>query len=49
VAQIAAPIAKSKDAGARDRAEELVRELAAMSLTLHTYLVKSAVRNALDH
>lgn len=48
VAQIAGPVAKSRDAGARDRAEELVRELAAMSLTLHTYLVKSAVRSALD-
>lgn len=49
VAQIAGPIAKGRDAGARDRAEEMVRELAALSLTLHTFLVKSAVRGALDH
>ncbi|TSE01406.1 MerR family transcriptional regulator [Skermania sp. ID1734] len=49
VAQIAGPIAKSRDAGARDRAEEMVRELAALSLALHTSLVKSAVRSALDH
>lgn len=49
VAQIAGPIAKGKDAGARDRAEEMVRELASLSLTLHTCLVKSAVRGALDH
>ncbi|WP_068276906.1 MerR family transcriptional regulator [Aldersonia kunmingensis] len=48
VAQIAGPVAKSKDTGARERAEELVRELAALSLTLHTCLVKSAVRGALD-
>ncbi len=49
VAQIAAPVAKGRDAGARDRAEEMVRELAALSLTLHACLVKSAVRSALDH
>ncbi len=49
VAQIAGPVAKSRDAGARDRAEELVRELAALSLTLHTCLVKAAVRGAIDH
>ncbi|NLG55399.1 MAG: MerR family transcriptional regulator [Rhodococcus sp.] len=48
VAQIAGPVAKGRDAGARDRAEEMVRELAALSLTLHTCLVKSAVRGALD-
>ncbi|AOW94651.1 MerR family transcriptional regulator [Rhodococcus sp. WMMA185] len=48
VAQIAGPVAKGRDEGARDRAEEMVRELAALSLTLHTCLVKSAVRGALD-
>ncbi|WP_198037181.1 MerR family transcriptional regulator [Nocardia sp. BMG51109] len=47
VAQIAAPIAKSRDADARARAEETVRELAALSLTLHTSLVKTAVRGVL--
>ncbi|QIS03651.1 MerR family DNA-binding transcriptional regulator [Nocardia brasiliensis] len=47
VAQIAAPIAKSRDAGARARAEETVRELAALSLTLHACLVKSSVRTSL--
>ncbi|XVX22889.1 MerR family transcriptional regulator [Nocardia sp. CA-120079] len=47
VAQIAAPIAKSRDAGARARAEETVRELAALSLTLHTCLVKASVRSSL--
>ena len=49
IAQIAGPIAKGRDAGARDRAEETVRELAALSLTLHTCLVKTAVRGSLDH
>ncbi|MGC0364212.1 DNA-binding transcriptional MerR regulator [Rhodococcus sp. 27YEA15] len=48
VTQIAGPVAKSRDAGSRDRAEEMVRELAALSLTLHTCLVKSAVRGNLD-
>ncbi len=47
VAQIVAPIAKSRDAGARARAEETARELAALSLTLHTCLVKASVRNSL--
>ncbi|MDV2475434.1 transcriptional regulator FtsR [Rhodococcus zopfii] len=48
VAQIAGPVAKGRDAGARARAEEMVRELAALSLTLHTCLVKAAVHGALD-
>lgn len=47
IAQIAGPVAKGRDAGARARAEEMGRELAALSLTLHTCLVKSAVRGAL--
>lgn len=46
-AQIAGPIARGRDSGARDRAEETVRELAALSLTLHTALVKAAVQTAL--
>lgn len=48
LAQIAGPVAMGRDAGARDRAEELVRELAALALTLHTSLVKSAVHGILD-
>ena len=47
VAQIAAPVARGREVGARDRAEELVRELAALSVTLHSCLVKAAVRNTL--
>lgn len=48
VAQIAAPVARGREVGARDRAEELVRELAALSVTLHSCLVKAAVRTTLD-
>ena len=48
VSQIAAPVARGREPGARDRAEEVVRELAALSVTLHSCLVKAAVRNSLD-
>ncbi|MFT3715099.1 MAG: MerR family transcriptional regulator [Gordonia sp. (in: high G+C Gram-positive bacteria)] len=48
VAQVAGPIAKGRGTGARDRAEELIREMAALSVTLHTQLVKAAVRGVLD-
>ena len=46
VAQIAGPIAKGRGTGARDRAEELVREIAALSVTLPN--VKAGLRGALD-
>jgi DNA-binding transcriptional MerR regulator len=49
VAAIAGPVAKGRDAGARGRAQELARELAALSVALHTRLVKTSVRDALDH
>ncbi len=49
VAQIAAPVARQRDAGARARADELVRELAALSVTMHAMLVKSALRESLHH
>jgi DNA-binding transcriptional MerR regulator len=42
IAQIAGPVVK---AGARDR---LAREVAALAITLHTSLIKSAVRDVLD-
>lgn len=44
VEQIAAPVYRHPDADARARAGELVRELAALSVTLHTLLVKSGIR-----
>jgi DNA-binding transcriptional MerR regulator len=45
IAQIAGPVVK---AGARDRADDLAREVAALAITLHTSLVKSAVRDVLQ-
>lgn len=47
VAQIASPVARGRDSGASARADELVRELAALSVTMHSMLVKSALRDAL--
>ncbi|OBH82296.1 MerR family transcriptional regulator [Mycobacterium scrofulaceum] len=47
IAQIAGPIGKAGTAGARDRADDLAREVAALAITLHTSLVKSAVRDVL--
>lgn len=47
LAQIAGPVARQRDAGARARSEELVRELAGLSVQLHTALVSTALRDAL--
>ncbi|WP_037333418.1 MerR family transcriptional regulator [Saccharomonospora piscinae] len=44
VEQIVAPVLRHRDADARARAEETVRELAALSVTLHTLLVKTGIR-----
>jgi len=48
IAQIAGPVVKAVKAGARDRADDLAREVAALAITLHTSLIKSAVRDVLD-
>src|SRR4029077_17504905 len=48
IAQIAGPVVKAGKAGARDRADDLAREVAAVAITLHTSLIKSAVRDVLD-
>jgi DNA-binding transcriptional MerR regulator len=42
--QIVAPVYRHRDADAKARADELVRELAALSVTLHTLLVKAGIR-----
>jgi DNA-binding transcriptional MerR regulator len=47
IAQIAGPVVKAGKAGARDRADDLAREVAALAITLHTALIKSAVRDVL--
>src|SRR5689334_17961970 len=48
IAQIAGPVVKAGKAGASDRADDLAREVAALAITLHTSLIKSAVRDVLD-
>lgn len=48
IAQIAGPLGKADRAGARDRADDLAREVAALAIALHTSLIKSAVRDVLD-
>jgi DNA-binding transcriptional MerR regulator len=45
--QIVAPVLRQRDADARTRAGELARELAALSVTLHTLLVKAGVKGVL--
>lgn len=47
LAQIAGPVAKGREAGARDRAEELVRELGSLMVTAHGALLKASVREEL--
>jgi DNA-binding transcriptional MerR regulator len=47
IAQIAGPAAKATRTGALDRADDLAREVAALAITLHTALLKSAVRDVL--
>ena len=48
IAQIAGPMVKAGRDGARDRADDLAREVAALAITLHTSLIKSAVRGVLQ-
>jgi DNA-binding transcriptional MerR regulator len=48
IAQITGPVEKARREGARDRADDLAREVAALAITLHTSLIKSAVRDVLE-
>nr|WP_156914739.1 MerR family transcriptional regulator [Thermocrispum municipale] len=43
--QIVAPVSRHRDEAAKARADEMVRELAALSVTLHTLLVKAGIRS----
>lgn len=43
IEQVTAPMRRQRDAGAQARAEEAVREIAALSVKLHAALVKSAL------
>ncbi|MEC3980008.1 transcriptional regulator FtsR [Amycolatopsis sp. H20-H5] len=42
--QIVTPVYRHRDADSKARADEVVRELAALSVTLHTLLVKAGIR-----
>ncbi|MDQ3628886.1 MAG: MerR family transcriptional regulator [Actinomycetota bacterium] len=42
--QVVAPVSRSREPGARARADETVRQLAALSVRLHTTLVKRGLR-----
>ncbi|MDV6014622.1 MerR family transcriptional regulator [Haloechinothrix sp. LS1_15] len=42
--QVVTPVSRHRDTEARARADEVVRELAALSVTLHTLLVKSGIK-----
>jgi len=43
--QIVAPVSRHRDADAKARADELARQFAALSVTLHTLLVKAGIRD----
>jgi len=43
--QVVAPVSRSREAGAKARADEAVRQLAALSVRLHTTLVKNGLRS----
>lgn len=47
IAQIAGPLVKGGKAGARDRADDLAREVASLAIALHTALLKSSVHDVL--
>lgn len=46
--QIVAPMFRQRDPGARGRADEIARELAALSVSLHTLLVKAELRRVIE-
>jgi hypothetical protein len=43
--QIVTPVYRHRDEDAKARADEVVRELAALSVALHTLLVKAGIRS----
>jgi DNA-binding transcriptional MerR regulator len=46
VEQVVSPMQRGRDAGARARAEDAIKEMAALSVRLHAALVKSGLRSA---
>jgi hypothetical protein len=49
LAQIVTPMTRQRDPDARARADEVGRELAALSVRLHALLVKTGLRGAIGH
>ncbi|MQA16769.1 MAG: MerR family transcriptional regulator, partial [Pseudonocardiaceae bacterium] len=48
LAQLAAPVSRKHDPDAHARADEMVRELAALSVRLHALLVKTGLRGQIN-
>jgi hypothetical protein len=46
VEQVVAPMQRARDAGAKARAEDAIKEMAALSVRLHATLVKRGLRSA---
>jgi hypothetical protein len=49
MAQIVTPMTRQRDPDARARADEVVRELAVLSVRLHALLVKTGLRGAIGN
>jgi hypothetical protein len=49
VAQVVGPLLRQRSPQARARAEEVARELGALSLRLHTALVRARLRDVVGH
>jgi DNA-binding transcriptional MerR regulator len=49
VEQVVAPLLRQRSPQARARAEEVAREMAALSVRLHTALVRAAMRSVVGH
>lgn len=48
IGQVTAPVAKSKNEGAKQKAEEISQQMTALVVSLHASLVKNALREELD-
>jgi len=46
---VVAPLLRQRSPQARARAEEVAREMAALSVRLHTALVRAAMRSVVGH
>jgi hypothetical protein len=46
VEQVVSPMQRGRDAGAKARAEDTIKQMAALSVRLHATLVKSGLRSS---